>query len=200
MFVAMLALFVALTGTTVAATNKLITGKQIANNSITGLDVRNKSLTPKDFKGSVRGPRGLRGLAGPAGAKGDKGDKGDAGRSALSALQTGETVFGIIYSEGLGAGKRGTYASLPIPAPTALDSAHVHVDVADDPGDLCTGNYTTPTAPAGYVCVYLNASSNATGQDGFVPFGQPTKYGFNMNWDTAAGQYYTQGSWAYTAP
>jgi hypothetical protein len=78
MVVAMLALFVALTGTTVAASNALITGRQIANNSITGLDVRNKSLTPKDFKGSVRGPRGLRGLAG---AKGDKGDKGDTGPS-----------------------------------------------------------------------------------------------------------------------
>jgi hypothetical protein len=71
--IAMLALFVALTGTAVATTSALITGKQIKNSSITGLDVKNKSLTPKDFKGSVRGPRGL------TGPKGDKGDKGDPG-------------------------------------------------------------------------------------------------------------------------
>jgi hypothetical protein len=83
MVVAMLALFVALTGTAVATTSALITGNQIKNSSITGLDVKNKSLTPRDFRGSVRGPRGLRGLtgatgaAGAAGAKGDKGDKGD---------------------------------------------------------------------------------------------------------------------------
>jgi hypothetical protein len=85
MIVAMLALFVALTGTAVATTSALITGKQIANSSITGADVKNKSLTPRDFRGSVRGPRGLRGLTGAAGApgaagaKGDKGDKGDTG-------------------------------------------------------------------------------------------------------------------------
>ena len=72
LIVAMLALFVALTGTAVSASG-LITGKQIKNSSITGLDVKNKSLTPKDFKGSVRGPRGL------TGPKGDKGDKGDTG-------------------------------------------------------------------------------------------------------------------------
>jgi hypothetical protein len=79
MVVAMLALFVALTGTAVATTSALITGNQIRNSSITGLDVKNKSLTPRDFRGSVRGPRGLRGLTGATGAKGDKGDKGDPG-------------------------------------------------------------------------------------------------------------------------
>ncbi len=90
MIVAMFALFVALTGTAVATTSALITGNQIKNNSITGLDVKNRSLTPRDFRGSVRGPRGLRGLTGAPGtagtpgapgAKGDKGDTGDTGPS-----------------------------------------------------------------------------------------------------------------------
>jgi hypothetical protein len=71
--VAMLALFVGLTGTAVSATSALITGKQIKNSSITGLDVKNKSLTPKDFRGSVRGPRGLTGLQGPQGPQGPAG-------------------------------------------------------------------------------------------------------------------------------
>lgn len=82
MIVAMLALFVALTGTAVATTSTLITGKSIKNGSITGLDVKNKSLTSKDIKGQLRGPRGLTGApgaTGAAGAKGDKGDKGDPG-------------------------------------------------------------------------------------------------------------------------
>jgi hypothetical protein len=207
MVVAMIALFAALTGTAVATTSALITGNQIKNSSITGLDVKNKSLTPRDFRGSVRGPRGPRGLTGApgapgaAGAKGDKGDKGDAGRSALSPLQAGETVYGVIYDEGEGgAGPFGTHQSLPIPAPVALDNAHVHVDVADDAGNLCTGSYSNPTAPQGYVCVYLNSSVNASAHDGFVPAGQPTKFGFNMSWTSAAGHYWTEGSWAYTAP
>ncbi len=70
MVVAMLALFAALTGTAVATTSALITGKQIKNGSITGADVKNKSLTPRDFRGSVRGPQGPPGPQGAAGALG----------------------------------------------------------------------------------------------------------------------------------
>lgn len=75
----MLALFVALSGTAVATTSVLITGKQIKNGSITGLDVKNRSLTARDFRGSVRGPRGLRGLTGPAGPQGAPGAAGASG-------------------------------------------------------------------------------------------------------------------------
>jgi hypothetical protein len=87
MIVAMLALFVALTGTAVATTSALITGKQIKNSSITGADVKNKSLTARDFRGSVRGPRGLRGLTGATGAPGAKGDKGDAGATGAQGTK-----------------------------------------------------------------------------------------------------------------
>src|SRR4029450_5176099 len=91
----MLAMFVALTGTAVATTSGLITGKQIKNSSITGADVKNKSLTPKDFKGSVRGPRGLTGATGAKGGKGDKGDrgaKGDKGDPGTPAPADGADV------------------------------------------------------------------------------------------------------------
>ena len=87
MAVAMLALFVALTGTAVATTSALITGKNIKNGSITGLDVKNKSLTATDIKGQLRGARGVPGVPGAPGtpgAKGDKGDKGDPGTPATS--------------------------------------------------------------------------------------------------------------------
>jgi hypothetical protein len=93
MIVAMLALFVALTGTAVATSSALIGSAQIRNNSITGLDVKNRSLRPIDFRGSVRGPRGLRGLTGATGApgapgaKGDKGDKGDTGAAGQNATK-----------------------------------------------------------------------------------------------------------------
>jgi peptidoglycan/LPS O-acetylase OafA/YrhL len=56
MVVAMLALFAALTGTAVATSSTLITGKQIKDSSITGADVKNRSLTPRDFRGSVQAP------------------------------------------------------------------------------------------------------------------------------------------------
>jgi hypothetical protein len=81
MIVAMLALFVALTGTAVATTSALITGRQIKDGSITGLDVKNKSLTAEDIRGQLRGLRGLRG------AKGDKGDPGAAGAPGTAGAQ-----------------------------------------------------------------------------------------------------------------
>lgn len=57
--------------------------------SINGLDVKNKSLTPRDFRGSVRGPRGLRGLTGPAGPQGAPGAAGASGapRSAAACAK-----------------------------------------------------------------------------------------------------------------
>jgi hypothetical protein len=63
-----LALVSVTAGTAVGA--RLITGKQIKNNSVTGKDIRNKSLTPADFKGSVRGRRGPQGPPGAAGGPG----------------------------------------------------------------------------------------------------------------------------------
>jgi len=52
MIVALLALFVAMGGTAIAAGNALITGKQIKNSSITGADVKNKSPPARTSKDS----------------------------------------------------------------------------------------------------------------------------------------------------
>jgi hypothetical protein len=85
LFVACLALLVALGGTSVAAVKVLA-----PRNSVGTLQVINKSLLPIDFKTPPKGPRGPAGIPGPAGpagaagAKGDKGDKGDAGASATA--------------------------------------------------------------------------------------------------------------------
>jgi hypothetical protein len=79
MVVAMLALFVALTGSAVATTSVLVTGKQIKNNSITGVDVKNRSLTARDFRGSLRGPKGVAGPIGPVGPAGPGGPQGPQG-------------------------------------------------------------------------------------------------------------------------
>jgi hypothetical protein len=49
--IAVLALFVALGGPSYAA--KMVTGKQIKNNSVTGKDIKNRSLTAADLKPGV---------------------------------------------------------------------------------------------------------------------------------------------------
>jgi hypothetical protein len=111
MVVAMLALFVALTGTAVATTSTLITGKQIKNSSITGIDVKNRSLTAKDFRGSVRGARGAVGPAGPAGpqgAQGAQGVQGPQGDQGLQGIQGDQGLQGIQGPSGV---VRSPYAS-----------------------------------------------------------------------------------------
>lgn len=89
LLVAFAALFVASSGTAVAA--KLITGKQIANNSIAGADVKNGSLQGKDLSAKARaaltGAAGPQGAQGPAGPAGPAGPKGDAGASGVSGRE-----------------------------------------------------------------------------------------------------------------
>jgi hypothetical protein len=202
---AMLALFVALTGTAVATTSALITGKQIKNSSITGADVKNKSLTTKDFRGSVRGARGLRGFTGPAGAKGDKGDTGVAGRSALTPLQSGETVYGTVGAQvraPAASVETAANAQLPIPAPVALTDATVTVDGGEDT-TTCTGTNANPTAPPGNVCIYPYSQSNAETVRGWIWGGGDgsVRWGFQLSWGSvAAGDTSVFATWAYTAP
>lgn len=91
--VALLALFVALGGTSYAAV-KLPAGsvgsKQLARNSVTSAKVRNGTLLRRDFKQGqlvagangapgAKGEPGATGPQGPAGAKGDTGAKGATG-------------------------------------------------------------------------------------------------------------------------
>jgi hypothetical protein len=74
-----LALLLAASSGAVAA--KMITGKQIKNNTVTSADIKNKSLKLKDLHpGTVSA---LEGEAGPAGAEGPAGPVGPAGPATL---------------------------------------------------------------------------------------------------------------------
>ena len=87
MIVAMIALAVALSGTAVAGTTKLITGSQIANGTIRLADMHSSVKTA--LKGQIGatgaqglvGAQGAQGLVGPQGATGAKGDAGAVGAS-----------------------------------------------------------------------------------------------------------------------
>jgi hypothetical protein len=98
-------------------------------------------------------------------------------------------------------GIQATFASLPIPAPVALDNPHVLVAEVTD-GGSCTGSYANPTARGGDVCIYLLLNLNAKIVGGFVPEGKPTPYGFGLVFTAAAkGEAsFVEGDWAYTAP
>ena len=106
MVVALVALVVTAPGSTSTAASgcpggalhcPTFNGTDIINGSLTGTDVKDHSLTPKDFKGSVRGPRGKtgpRGAAGPAGPPGPAGPTGPAGAQGATGAQGIQGVKG----------------------------------------------------------------------------------------------------------
>lgn len=76
--VALVALFVAFSGTATAAL--VMTGKQIKDGTITGKDLKNRALgTNKLSKRAVSSLKGQRGPAGPQGAAGAQGPQGPTG-------------------------------------------------------------------------------------------------------------------------
>jgi hypothetical protein len=82
--VGMVALFVALGGTSYAVATGSIDSRELKNNSIRTQDVRNRTLLEKDFKrGQLKagrqGPRGAAGAQGPTGPTGLTGPTGPDG-------------------------------------------------------------------------------------------------------------------------
>ncbi|MDX6475069.1 MAG: hypothetical protein QOH95_580, partial [Gaiellaceae bacterium] len=92
MVVALLALFVALSGTGYAVT-------QLPRNSVGTEQVRDRSLLQRDFK---RGelPAGRQGLPGPAGEQGVKGDTGSAGPQGPSGAPGPQGATGPTGAKG----------------------------------------------------------------------------------------------------
>ena len=169
MIVAMIALAVALSGTAVAGTAKLITGSQIANGTIKLAHLNQSAKGAlKGERGATgsRGPAGAQGAQGPvgpqgaAGAKGDaghrrspahKGDKGDKGDDAVDG-------HGVRYVASRGTGGQTPWCDLTRPSSArvgdyggrqlslqraAATQASVHGSVAakvlSDAGSLRTG-------------------------------------------------------------
>jgi hypothetical protein len=195
MVVAMIALFVALSGTAVATTSVLITGRQIKNNSITGLDVRNRSLRPIDFRGSVRGPRGLRGLPGPAGApnpnavNSDKLDNYDA-----ADLLTGN------------GGAGGATANINSCSTGQIQAYAVNISRPSRIVAFASSTYghSTPGPETGTIRIQLlNAASSVVADTGRVSTagtsgGNPTLSVGGLLLDVATGAPYAAAAGAYT--
>jgi hypothetical protein len=203
MIVAMLALFVALTGTAVATTSALITGNQIKNSSITGADIKNKSLKPIDFRGSVRGPRGLAGPAGTPGAAGTKGDKGDKGDQGIQGpagpfpdgdMPAGKTVRGYWAIAGVSGSFPMDNISYIYRMSVPL-TPHVIPEGAAPPAG-CSGDADNPIAAAGHLCIFEKEKSGAM-SDPTVFFN--TRSGVGI-FATTASSGYVDGTWAATSP
>jgi hypothetical protein len=133
--------------------------------------------------------------------------KADA-RYDRPVIKAGETVRGTIGGQfsSMAAGEISFNAQLPRAAPFGLDDAHVTIDGAPDDAGQCTGTSTTPTAPAGHVCIYPYSVSNVApnpvfGGGHIWGSGDGTKWGFQVSVDVqSTGMAWWFANWAYKAP
>jgi hypothetical protein len=100
---AMVALFLALGGTTYAASTSLlgrntVASPQVVNGSLQTVDLSRRARAA--LKGN-RGPRGLEGARGPTGAQGAPGAKGDPGASATKLFATVKSNGTLINGSGV---------------------------------------------------------------------------------------------------
>ena len=159
-FVAYLALFFALGGTSFAAVSKLLPA-----NSVGTRQVINHSLLGKDFKrGQVpRGVRGPRGFPGPQGADGTPGKD----FSVTAVLPSGQTETGVYGVSGNSVSRISDSVNFRIPLAAALDKPHVQFLTA---GSAATTNCPgVGKAAAGYLCIYEKTGSNRTFVDTLSP-------------------------------
>lgn len=122
--IAMLALFIALTGTTYAASTALIGKNTVASPQVVNGSLQTKDLSAK-ARAALKGNRGLRGLAGArgatgaAGAQGVKGDKGDPGTPATKLWAVVSSTGTLLRSSGgvSASGSPGSFSTVTFPQP-----------------------------------------------------------------------------------
>jgi hypothetical protein len=195
MVIACLALAVALGGTGYAAVRlpaASVGTAQLKSDAVTSLKVKNGSLLKVDFK-SGQIPAGTAGPAGPVGAAGPAGPPGPFPDS----LPSGKTIRGA-FNIGGTAAAAGALANTSISfiytfatAPTVK----IILQGAAAPAE-CPGNATLPQAQAGFLCIYEESRTNAVG----VTLNAIARSGATIFTNSsAAGGFFSYGSWAATA-
>ena len=152
----------------------------------------------KQIKPSVR--RALHGAHGAAGPTGNTGATGPL----LAVLPSGKTETGTYQADGT-AIVVGDLASTSISFPIPLASTPTPNVVPSGTTTACPGSVTAPSAAPGQLCIYEGGHANAGEIAAYDPFngdgGGASPYGAGLVVDSAAaGNFYSDGTWAVTAP
>jgi hypothetical protein len=155
--IALLALFLALGGTTYAASTALIGKNSVASPQVVNGSLQTKDLSKKARK-ALKGNRGLRGLTGaqgdrgPTGAQGIPGAKGATGAQGVQGLPGTAKAYVRAFSDG----------SLDVPHTKNVTSV-AHPSAGTYCINLAAGISTTDTLPVA-VTDFSGAGANTTAQ------------------------------------
>jgi hypothetical protein len=183
MVVAVIALIVALGGTSYAAlklAKNSVGTKQLKGNAVTSPKVRDRSLLAHDFKAGQL-PAGERGPIGPQGATGTTGATGATGPSAAKSFvcranfgQAG-TGCGTVYDANGLKVEAGCSASLRLKASATVAGAVMTHDFVRDDGTVGANMSFTNTTPGdSYQASFNGTATTVTGRVTLTPTaGQP---------------------------
>jgi hypothetical protein len=198
----MLALFLALGGTTYAASTALIGKNTVASPQVVNGSLQAKDLSAKARKAlkGNRGPRGLRGAqgakgaTGAQGAQGVQGVQGPAGPFPSGTLPAGNTIRGYWAIGGSGTAFWLDNISYGFQLAAPL-TTHVIPLAAVAPAE-CPGTINDPAAQAGHVCIWVKENSNMNTPTAF----NTTKQGLGVFSTVIGGTTgFIDGTWAATS-
>jgi hypothetical protein len=203
--IALLALFIALSGTTYAASTlarNSVGTAQLKNGAVTKKKINKKTI--KALKGN-RGPRGLTGAQGAPGAPGAKGATGAQGLQGpkgedltfTTTLKSGQTLTGA-YSAAGNSGFGFETIEFHPRLPADIPPANWHYLTSGTTTD-CPG---AGQAAPGHLCVYQAYASNATFGDFTDPYstGAGVKPIGTVLWWTMGASGFVRGNWAVQPP
>jgi len=198
--IALLALFLALGGTTYAASSALIGRNTVASPQVVNGSLQTKDLSAKARK-ALKGNRGLRGLQGAKGATGPAGP-------FLDSLPSGKTLRGTFATQANVANAQ-IRTGISFSYPLASAPTPHYIKIGDPIPAGCTGGtVAAPKADPGHLCVYEGVMQNLTANRGVVnpvndaaPNSSTQVYGAGAYATCAATTpCFVEGTWAVTAP
>ena len=208
---AMVALFLALGGTTYAASTSLlgrntVASPQVVNGSLQTVDLSKKARRALKGNRGPRGPAGARGAQGAQGAQGARGATGPAGPFP-DPLTSGQTLRGAFATQ---ANVNGSQIRTGISFGFSLASAPTphYIKTGDPIPTGCTGGtVAAPKADPGNLCIYEGVALGVGANRGEVdpvddaaPDVKAEKYGAGVYATCNAATCFVEGTWAVTAP
>jgi len=206
--IAMLALFIALGGTTYAAATlgkNTVGSPQVINGSLQTKDLSAKARKALKGNRGLRGLRGLQGAKGTTGAQGVQGVQGPAGPFPDGDIPSGKTIRGNFALSGGTDATAIAYAGISFGFSLASAPTPHWIAAGTTPPPECPGTAAAPAAAAGHLCVYESGNFGTINSRQICSLetcgNTANRWGAWLRLATGGTAIFgSRGTWAVTAP